>query len=141
MSAPHTKLFIGKRFLIYRHLKQLIKRLSYFCRYFVGRLFSTNIPSAFRLLLYLTISQTVLLIFTLPAEYAEQDLCITIERPSFRLSVCLSRRSTAAARCGWFAAELVRRQQVWIDSCWRRAPGIDRHVLPAPELRLRVSSC
>ena len=37
------------------------------------------------------------------AQYAEKGLVhVTVERPS---AVCLSRRSTAAAKCGGFAAE------------------------------------
>ena len=51
---------------------------------------------------------------TLPALHALQDL------RNGRVSVCLSRRSTAAATCGWFAAELGRGQQISIDVCVRR---------------------
>ena len=40
-------------------------------------------------------------------------------RVSVRLSVCLSRRSTAAATCGRFAAERGRGQQMSIDACRR----------------------
>ena len=58
-----------------------------------------------------------------------------------RPSVCLSRRSTAAATCCCFAAELGRGQHISIDSCWRRVPAVDRCLLPAPEPRLRVASC
>ena len=39
-------------------------------------------------------------------------LYVTVGCPSVRLSVCLSRRSTAAATCGWFAAERGRVQQI-----------------------------
>jgi len=43
---------------------------------------------------------------------------------SVRPSVCLSRRSTAAAAVGGFAAEVGRGQQISIDSCCCRAtPG------------------
>jgi len=44
-----------------------------------------------------------------------------IKRSSVRPSVCLSRRSTAAAPAGGFAAEVERRQQISIDSCCCRA--------------------
>ena len=57
---------------------------------------------------------------------------------SFRPSVCLSRRSTAAVTCGWFAAELGRVQHISIDSCWRHVLAVGRYMLP--ELRLRVAS-
>jgi len=39
---------------------------------------------------------------------------VTLGCPSNDLSVCLFRRSTAAAMCGWFAAERV--QQITTDS-------------------------
>jgi len=66
----------------------------------------------------------------LPANYAVQGPCITVGCLSVRLSVWLSRLSTAAATCGW---QLV--------CCWARARAadIDRQ-LPAPKLRLRVAS-
>jgi len=35
------------------------------------------------------------------------------------MSACLSRRSTTAAVCGWFAAERGRLQQISMDSCIR----------------------
>jgi len=53
---------------------------------------------------------------------------VTVGSPS----VCLSRRSTAAAACGWLAAELGRGQQTSIDSCGCRVPAIDRYLLQAP---------
>jgi len=47
-----------------------------------------------------------------------------VVRPSVHLSVCLSRRSTAAATCGWSAAEGGRGRRVAavdsIDICHRR---------------------
>jgi len=62
-------------------------------------------------------------------------------RSGVRPSGCLSRRSTAAATCGWFAAELGREQQISIDSCRRRVPATDRCLLLARELLLQVASC
>jgi len=53
---------------------------------------------------------------------------------SVRPSVCLSRRSTAAAACDWFAAESEREQQILIDSCGRRVPAVGRYLLQAPVL-------
>ena len=52
------------------------------------------------------------------------------------LSVCLSRRSTAEATCGWFAAELGRGRQTSIDQCLpaRRIPATGRYLPLAPEL-------
>jgi len=41
---------------------------------------------------------------------------VTLGCPSNDLSVCLFRRSTAAAMCGWFAAERRRVQQITTDS-------------------------
>jgi len=57
---------------------------------------------------------------TPPASSGER-LCIVAM--SVSLSVCLSRRSTAAATCGWFAAELRRGQQMSIDRCQRPSCG------------------
>ena len=70
-----------------------------------------------------------------------QSVYVTVGCSSVCPSVRLSRRSTAAATCGWFAAELGRWQQISIDSCRRRVPAVDRYLLPAPEPRLRVASC
>ena len=45
-----------------------------------------------------------------------------------RLSICLlSRRSTAAATCGGFAAEFGRGQERSVNSFQRRVPAINRH--------------
>jgi len=62
---------------------------------------------------------------------------VTVASPSVRPSVCL-RRSSAAATCGGFAA---CGQQTSIDDCRRRVLAVDRYLLRAPELRLRVASC
>ena len=59
------------------------------------------------------------------------NVCITIQCQS----IFLSRWSTAAATCSWFAAELSRRWQIWIDSCRRHLLAVDRHLLLAPEHR------
>ena len=55
----------------------------------------------------------------LPAQYLEKRLC------NGRVSVCLSRRLTAAVACGWFAAEHGCRQQMSINS-WYVAPALSR---------------
>ena len=68
-------------------------------------------------------------LWTLPARYAEQGLHdgpVSVRR----LSVRLSRRSTAAAACGRFAAERGRGP---IDGCGRHVTAIDRY-LRAPAL-------
>jgi len=41
---------------------------------------------------------------------------VTLGCPSSDPSVCLFRRSTAAAMCGWFAGERGRVQQITTDS-------------------------
>jgi len=52
-------------------------------------------------------------LLTLSAQYAQQGLC---NGPvSVCPSVCLSRRSTAAAACGGFAAERRRLQQISVS--------------------------
>ena len=59
-------------------------------------------------------------LLTLPAQYAEQGLCNG--RAYVRLSVCPSRRSTAAmAAVGGFAAERPCGQEILIDNCGRHA--------------------
>jgi len=50
---------------------------------------------------------------TMLAWYAEQGPY------SGQESVCLSRRSIAAAACGWFAAERERLRQISIGNCRR----------------------
>jgi len=71
--------------------------------------------------------------------YLWTKVYVTVGCPSVRPSVCPSIDSSIDIRM--FAAELRRGQQMSISSCWRRVPPIDRYLLPAPELRLRVAAC
>ena len=48
-------------------------------------------------------------------------------RPGVRPSVRLSRRSTAAAACGWFAAERQHPQQISIDS-YNAAHALEQQI-------------
>jgi len=80
-------------------------------------------------------------LWTLPTPILCHCVYVTIHCPS----VCLSRRSTAAATCGWFAAELGRGRQTSIDQCLPapRIPATGRYLPLAPELsggRRRVES-
>ena len=68
------------------------------------------------------------------APYAEQGLCIG------RMSVCLSRRSTAAAACGGFLLSALRGPEISIDSCGRRAANAPRSRLVYWALLMRLAS-
>jgi len=62
-----------------------------------------------------------------------------MQRSGVRPSVCLSRRSTAAATCGVFAAEVGRVQRISTDSC-QRMQRIYRLSIDICMLRLRLAS-
>ena len=71
-----------------------------------------------------TLTQTSLerRLLTMLSHSMRSRVYVTVRCPSVRPSLCLSRRSTAAAAAGGFAAEVGRRgQQISIDSCCCRA--------------------
>ena len=58
---------------------------------------------------------------------------VTLGCPSVRPSVCLSRRSTAAATCSWFAAD-----RLSIESCRRQRSGCGRRQCCDPRRRINA---
>jgi len=64
------------------------------------------------------------------------SVCVTVGRPSVRLSVCLFHRSTTTTAAGGFAAERRRLREISVDSCGRRTAGA-----AGAQQEMRVASC